>query len=365
MSRKIQYVPILQGRHGELAALRDLPGQIRSQCVPLIEVPAIPWDESTDEPAWSQGYHLRRFASTVARTQLGWRPLFVDLRTANVDSVESVDGQHPLEVVFDGLHAEGLTAIPVTGIERDRAYQEAVRRTTATDRCGACIRIPRNALGPGLAVGLAAVVAVVGVTTEETDILVDLGAIRPNDVQLAALGIVGLLRREFRATWRTVTVASGAFPASVAGLPEGVSAVRRADWAVWSMVCSLLASPSRWPGFGDYAIQAPGVAERDPPLKRLIANVRYTGARGWLVARGPSVLGRSTAEYGEYHHLCGLLAERPEFRGPDFSPGDRYLAQCAAREVEPGDPETWREHGTSHHLATVVDQLRNLDAPGE
>jgi len=362
MRQKVQYVPILQGRRGELTALRDLPDHVRKQCVPLIEVPAIPSDERADEPSWSLGYHLRRFPAAVAGAQLGWHPLFVDLSTGSLAPDAQLGGQHPLEILFDGFHAEGLTAVPVTGLDRTLPFQEAVRRISGTDRCGACIRISRDALGAGLAVGLAAVIAATGVTTDEVDIVLDLGALRPDDVQLAALGIVSLLQQEFGAPWRTVTIAAGAFPKNIADLPQRLSTVPRADWAVWSMVCGLMDPGSRWPGFGDYAIQAPGVVERDPLLQQLTANIRYTGARDWLVARGEFVLGRSTTEYGEYHRLCGLLTERPEFRGPDFSPGDHYIAQCAAGEVEPGDPETWRQQGTSHHLATVVEQLANLDA---
>lgn len=95
----------------------------------------------------------------------------------------------------------------------------------------------------------------------------------------------------------------------------------------------------------------------DPRYMSASGNIRYATPNNWLVAKGPPVIGKWRVGYESYRVLCRSLVGRPEFRGPGFSPGDRYMRDCSQEHDGPGTPEIWRRQGTSHHVATVVDQV--------
>ena len=98
------------------------------------------------------------------------------------------------------------------------------------------------------------------------------------------------------------------------------------------------------PAGRDYGIQGPDWTPVDPRIMSASANIRYTSLNDWIVVRGRIVLGRNRVGMEEYRNLCQTLITRPEFRGADFSPGDRYISDCAAGSVSPGTPGVWRRH---------------------
>ena len=98
------------------------------------------------------------------------------------------------------------------------------------------------------------------------------------------------------------------------------------------------------PAGRDYGIQGPDWTPVDPRIMSASANIRCTLLNDWIVVRGRIVLGRNRVGMEEYRNLCQTLITRPEFRGADFSPGDRYISDCAAGSVSPGTPGVWRRH---------------------
>src|SRR5438067_9072130 len=134
------YVPILKGREGEYAALRELQPKDRDWLTPLIEVPPIPWDFVNEAPDKSLDKHLANVPEKLFGAWGRTKPVFVDLLW--VPPAERMpSGSHPLTYVFDGLRKLGVAAIPVTAPERDTDYQTAIKQAIAADQRGACIRI--------------------------------------------------------------------------------------------------------------------------------------------------------------------------------------------------------------------------------
>ena len=350
------YVPVLQARRGELIALRELPTSIRERITPLLEVAEVVWDWVQDEPAKTLEQHLSAFPANLKKS---WsdRPFFIDLPNLLYPD-ERIDGKHPLIVLCDGLRKEGLLPIPVTGNHKDDDYRAAVKAVVAQDGRGACIRVSGTGLEMAASIS-ADLHAELEIARDDIDLLLDLASINETNASVAAVAVRSILTSEEFGSyeWRSVVVTSGAFPASMAGLVRGVHALPRADWLLWLHVRDLLPGGVRIPTFGDYGIQSPGWEPIDPRFMRASANIRYAASEEWIVVRGRIVLGKGAVGMQEYVGLCQILRDRPEYRGPDFSPGDRYIAQCAAGEIPPGTPEISRRQGTSHHVVTVVDQL--------
>ena len=108
------------------------------------------------------------------------------------------------------------------------------------------------------------------------------------------------------------------------------------------------------PTYGDYAISHPEPAEVDPRIMRPSASIRYTHDDEWLVIKARNLRDHG---YEQFHEVCGDLVRRAEYAGQQFSWGDGYIFDCAAKRVGTGNLTTWRKVGTSHHLAMVAHQL--------
>src|SRR5882724_8756793 len=115
------YVPILKGKEGEYQALRELTPAIRNGLTPLIEPIPIPYDFANEVPAKTVDQHLGNFISKI-EASWGLDPIFFDLDWIP-DLERMADGRHPLKFIFDAARAAGSQAIPVTGLNRDAAYQ--------------------------------------------------------------------------------------------------------------------------------------------------------------------------------------------------------------------------------------------------
>ena len=347
---------MLQARQSELLALRDLP--LKNRLTPLLSVPEISWNWEEDEPDRSLSEYLGAFPNRFQKA-LAQQRFFLDLPDL-LDIDERISGEHPISVLHLGCRNASLCAVPVAGPDKDTAYLAAVRAVAATDGYGACLRLSGDTISDATTITTGLLDAL-GLTAPDVDVVVDLGAITEPLVPVLSVALRTILSAPpFTSTqWRSITCASGAFPASMSGLERGVHAVPCADWALWSAVSNGMPQGVRVPTFGDYGIQGPDWTPVDPRIMSASANIRYTSLNDWIVVRGRIVLGRNRVGMEEYRNLCQTLITHPEFRGADFSPGDRYISDCAAGSVSPGTPGIWRRQGTSHHLATVVDQVSN------
>ena len=350
------YVPILLARRGERIALRELPSTIRGGFTPLLEVPQVPmdWDEDELKPLST---YIRTFPNRLHKDWSSNARLFLDVPYL-VDPEELIGGQHPVSVLFSDCRELGLNVVPVTAIERSGGYKAAIRGVMEADERGVCLRLSRDELEISTQV-VEEMLTILGTTPEHIDLIVDLALVEGSNVPMHAVAMRALLSAPpfTDHPWRTLTVASGAFPQSLSTLPRGLSALPRADWELWNRIRDGLPAGVRVPTFGDYGIQSPVWEEFNPKFMKANGNIRYTTPDEWLIAKGQTVLGKGAVGFTVYNNLCHALVDRPEYKGPDFSPGDQYMYDCCAGGKGPGTPEIWRRQGTSHHLAAVVDQF--------
>jgi Beta protein len=90
---------------------------------------------------------------------------------------------------------------------------------------------------------------------------------------------------------------------------------------------------------------------------RMSAAVRYATPNDWLILKKKNVRDHG---FEQFHDIAAELVQRSEFRGADFSGGDRAIHDCAKRNSGPGNATTWRWIATNHHVETVIDQIANL-----
>lgn len=360
------YVPILKWKRGEYRALQNLDQKIRQRLTPLCEVPPIAYDPSDEggaDPAFDD--RVTRLASQVEGAWIKTDRLFLDLGLLQSDA--RIHGkEHPVTFIFNDARARGLKLVPVTGLNRDSEHQAAVAGVTAADGRGICLRIHFDDFNDeDFADAVDNLVSEIGISYAICDIVIDLRSIIGVQPSLLTPSIVSLIAGLPHVTeWRSLTVASGAFPENLTHMALGPNVVPRLDWALWQSITTAKPTLPRIPTFGDYGVVHPILPELDMSTINVSASARYTTDVHWLVMRGRGLRTRGSGGHGQYIAHATALLNRPEFCGADFSAGDGEIAGIAAGTTTGGNPETWLRIATNHHLTFVVTQLASLGDSG-
>lgn len=352
------YVPILKSRAAEYDALQVASAGDLAALTPLIELTPMPQQFIEGQPTPSLEAHVLSVERNLLRTWGNERRVFVDMCWLK-SIARTADSSHPMKLLLDRASDAALLVVPVVGVACDEDYRAAVREGHSGR--GVCLRLLSADLArPDVESAVATLLAELDLTPADVDLLVDLKALNAGALDFNIIGALGILSQVPTVeSWRSFTLAGGAFPENLSEMsPASEERFTRAEWAVWKALRQR--SLARRPTFADYAIAHPEPStEMDPRLMRISAQLRYTTGDEWLVFKE-----RNIRDFGneQFIRICERLATREEFRGPDFSWGDDYIAKRAdGTDSRPGNPRMWRKVGTSHHLAEVVSQIASLD----
>lgn len=336
--------------------------QTKKRITPLIEVPEIGWDFETESIAKTVGDHLAPFAKRIEQ-KWGHGVCFVDLNL--LDSTARMPNRnHPVDYVFTELRKRGCAAIPVTGCERDKAYQEAIRRAAQQDQRGICLRLSlQQAATSKVQNHINTLLRKLGVDTTNIDLVFDLDApanfIPVSGFAKLLVAVVNRLPNINR--WRTFTLIGTSFPQTMGALHFGPQLVKRYEWIAYKELATALShKDQRVPTFGDYAICHPEVLRMDMRIVKPAASLRYTIDDHWYILKGKNI-----HNYGlkQYRRICEYLVSSSYFTGRNTSTGDAYIEDCANKTASTGNLTTWRWVGTNHHIEKVVCDIANWYAP--
>jgi hypothetical protein len=348
----VMYVPILKARMGEFLALGKAGPNVIGAIRPLLEV--------MRGASGSLYGSVIDFGDRLMAAAPKGMIFAVDCRYLRSARSEIDDG--PLSLVASDTHDRGICMLPVFSPGGDQDPGD-VRRAAALHQAGGCLRLgPQyltQAVGDDRGDLVPQLLDATGLAPAEVDLVIDLGEVCTHAARerAARLGHAALPWAR-RHSWRSVTVAAGAFPSNIGDLPLGTStAVPRWDAVLWSA----LAAPGigqEGIGYGDYAVSNPRLLDGRSPLP----NLRYASKRHWHVYRYPKT---ATGAFSTFHDLCQAVISSghwPELGG-EFSWGDQQIEDTARRHGGPGNATLWRAFGTSHHLAVVVDRLERIGEP--
>lgn len=344
------HVFIAKLKRGEVWALNHLKFATKTAVTPLFEMwppkPATP-----TKPAKTFIGHTTDLMETLTTEWTGL-PCYIDtqyLQAAGAPSPANAQS------VFDIARAKNVNAIPVTSPYFPAAFQQVINNVVAADGHGVMFRLPVSFFNDlqNVAGYLNGLVAAVGVARNQVDIMIDL-AHRPNLVEVQQMGAYCIDNLPNINGWRTVTLAAGCFPDSIATVAAGVwIPFDRSDWNGWStIVAQRSASNVRVPSYGDYGVRCGGEPVNIPNSPA--PNLRYTTSPTIMVRKGPKAPGAMRT-------ICVDLVNRPYFSGAAFSQGDTDIAALAAKtSLKNASPEQWIQWSTNHHLEMTASQIQNL-----
>lgn len=359
----MSYLAILKNKQAEYGALGVASPDVRDALYPLIEV--IP-PESEDD-----GVKIAAtLAATAEKLSKAWSG-HVAVDAGHLNSVvPTPSGKSLVEILAEQSSVSGLRYVPVARLSDGPNTRSQMRAIAAADRRGVLIRVTTDDLDGDAATLDARLVRLandLNLSLNQLDVLIDLGATNGSSAVNALLvrvvselinGMPNIL------AWRSLYVASGAFPLNLDSVSAyGTALLPRSDWIIWQAVSASVTT--RLPSYGDYAIQHPAL-----PTSRGFGpapQIRYTVDGAWRVRKGKKGDRRGHAQF---YDICAAVVASPEYVGKTFSWGDDYI-DLAARSAPTGatlltttgNASTWRQIGTSHHLAFVVNRLATLSVP--
>ncbi|MFF3543887.1 hypothetical protein ACFYXD_18845 [Streptomyces platensis] len=356
------YVPVLPTTRAAQAAFCHLGVRARQRIAPLWTViPRIgperirgtrPVPDPDTDPA-----ELRRWLA----------PRMNSLTDAMTDAAGWVDTVH-VEALLEGSatalwHLATKSSLRlVTGPERDPQQQRYIADLAFVSGRGLGIRVLLD--GPpdeAEATELRSLIERLRQPPAQLDLILDVGlVVDPRESGRTALTAVDLLAPLI--PWRTVVLASGAFPRTFEGhCTQPFRVLARHDWQLYRSVCAARPGLPRKVTYGDYSVEhacSGNIAPARHPGPGW-GVLRYTTPESFLLARAPTrgrdhvIRARTTARW---------IVEGGAFRGDDGagpSAGERWLRSCAYGDGPrgSGNAEKWIQVGHNQHMHFAVRQL--------
>lgn len=346
------YVPIVKGKSNDLNAIADTSVGARELIKPLIELSEIKPDESIDEA-------LGAFVDRVVRMAPRGKA-FVDLY-ALTPSATTAGGGNATIAGFAMLAQAGRRFTPVYGFALNDSIWPQLSVLAKQVGRGFCFRIDGDDLDDKSDETWGQIIertADLGIRPQEIDILIDLRFIGERDLdELQDLILDFLLLKPGSFSPRAFIVAGSSALKQVGGLPiNGTAQIARIELRLWARLQAELAGTTTLI-FGDYGVVNPDFVQSGPN-PYMNGKIRYTMADVIHYFRGSQL--REPPKYLQFHALARRVVASPIYAGPDFSMGDRYIADCASKREGPGNLGTWVRVDQNHHIEYTAKQISAL-----
>lgn len=352
------YVPILRKRAAEIGAITNLLNEDFNNVTPFFEMceHILTEDKIEKVKAVDPYEYLWKVIRELSQA-CGNRKYFIDF--GYVEDVFNQYPKHAVEVFFElaNFHSfHGLKPIPVTGIRRSNAHQNAVRSSLKLTNGEVCFRVSQKDIRETTFVPeLLLLLRNLDLDPSDVHLLVDL-----EEINSASSSILEVCERIPRINeWLSFIVAGGAFPKFLSNLQKNEEHVLpRLDWKHWLKGFNERSRLKRLPIYSDYSVQFP---KRPTPLNfrpDVSASIRYADLDSWIVMRGESLSKGEKSK--QYWGLANALLHRDEYSGPDFSFADQYIDRIGSQTTETGYIMSWLIVAFNRHLTVASRQLTQL-----
>lgn len=355
---KDMYVPALRWRQGEYQALAGLADAAKARIVPFITIPDVEFDFETRQPKKSVQAHVHPFAERF-KYKWGQRSAWIGVHPSIAEKPMD-DERDILAYVFDALRAFEAHAIPWVPLDVAPPIVTSAQAIVATYGLGVAIEIRLEDLMKfDTRTRIDRLAALLGVTLNEVDLVIDLGAPNFEPYDAFAGALIAVVRRlgDLHA-FRNFVVIGTAIPETFKDVAKGADQIPRHDWLFYRALLGNMPAGMRQPNYGDFTIVHPEFKALDMRMVKAAGKLVYTTPGAWEVRKG----GAFRDNPKQMHDHCASIVESGRFTGAQFSIGDDYIAKCAARTKGPSNQTWWKFVTINHHITHVLDDLATLGA---
>lgn len=360
------YLPILKSLTSEYEASKHMDAAHTAVIHPLFDVPVISENRQKAKKYKNsftpKSDYLDEIAESIAKYWKGDLVLTDAFNWAPDATVET--GEHVLAYLHASLKGQGVTVAPVVGYDRwdDQIYQLAMRGLDLSDAPYVCFRLEASAIEDAAEPDvfhdrMQEMLEDMQLSPAECAVLLDLGDLtsRPLiDITSDATRVLELLKGY---GFRYIATAGSSMPKSVdlaVKKKDSTAKVIRKEMLLWQALRNEFNSIPLV--FGDYGVRGPGSndAIRNPNAN---AKIRYTCEKAFLVSRGHSIAEGWALQMPA---VAAEITKAKEFL-PGFSWGDKVIADCSNGIPVKNGHGKWIAYDTSHHLAFVVEEVREFE----
>lgn len=354
------YLPLLKSKAGEFKALENLNAKLKRKIIPLFEVTRMEYDHDEDAKPKTIEDHLQKFCKKVIKS---WpnNPMFIDTTMVNAEKAE---GTAAIEYVYSILATKDIYPMPVVYANSSIQYIDSIQSIMLLyDVTEIAIRVTiEDITSPNFENQLNAILDTLDLPESKCHVILDLKDADFSQLDDFAEGILAALSDfPFFKTWKTFTLAGGAFPA-MSKIKNEIELVPRNDWKLFKAVMQGLKETdyNRSINFGDYSIVSAAYFEFDPKVMSISANIRYTHNDMWFVVKGKAL--KKRPDWQQYYDQAETIVRSKYYLGENFSFGDGHLRKCSSRLTTTGNPNIWIQMGTNHHFTKVLMDLFSRSA---
>ncbi len=346
------YLPILKGKKGEYDALKELSDEEKKLILPLIEIPAIPWDFVNEKYASTIEKQTQSSVKSIKKAWNNGGEILID--TYYLEENFNSTGVKTLNNIIKSLHAETINATPVVNVySSDELLDSLVFNRTI------CIRISfKEQEIFNINQEISRIIDRLKIKLSKVYLLLDMGFIDQGQTHLAKIASTSFYSDVKNINdFKEVFFAATSFPINLSSCKTNyVTKIERIEMIIKDHFENSPTKILRIPKFADYCVSNPEIGEIDPRLMTMSAAVRYTVEDAWYIFKAASVKKYS---FDQFYDLAKEITSSTVYYGEDFSWGDNLIYEKSKRKGGTGNPTTWRQIATNHHITVMITNLSN------
>jgi len=347
------YTPILKGKFAEFEALAKTSNETRKLLTPFIDIQPL---ECEKDHKGSLESHLIILAR---RLRLFWgikQPLFLDTFYFE-DGARMDDNRLPIALLLDELRQYKVKAIPVTNLNRDDFYNEAIEKAIRRDNRGACIRIFREDMTffDELPKKLRSLGKTLKVSPEETHIILDFRRLTVpelDDCLSLAINTINVLPKNLK----SLAVAGSGLPKNLFKVePFHSKSFLRTELMLWKK----LRNKTKWLveklSLADYGILSHELMNYNTTVIPA-PKIRFTINDAIIILRGKKISSHPDG-WKQFYRLAKILYQSNYFLMGGSSLANKKIEDCANSIGPSGTQKTWITINTCQHIDFAVKQV--------
>ena len=347
---QVIYLPILKGKKGEYDALKELSDEEKKLILPLIEIPAIPWDYVNEKYASTLEKQILSSVKSIKKTWNNGGEILIDTfyLEENFDST----GVKTLNNIIKSLYSEEINATPVLNV-----YSSDDLLDNLEYKKNICIRISfKEQELFDINLEIARIIQKLKIKFDQVYLLLDMGFIDQEQTHLAKIASTSFYSDIKKINdFKEVFFAATSFPINLSSCKtNSITRIERIEMVIKDHFENSPTKISRIPKFADYCVSNPEIGEIDPRLMTMSAAVRYTVEDAWYIFKAASVKKHS---FEQFYDLAKEITSSTVYYGEEFSWGNNLIYEKSKRTGGTGNPTTWRQIATNHHITVMITKL--------